>query len=191
MNILISFRLALKALTRNKLQTLLTMLGVVIGVAAVLTMVALGTGAQASIEEKIRAAGTNVITVQAGNYDRYGRDTTGPAVEDDEGVGGLAGLPAMGALAAGGGFTGSARSGVARDSEGRAFWPAPRHRIPPGKGASKDLVHTDSLAIRTKVPGVQHVVASVKDNARLEATEDRRAFVPMEGTDVDLVEIRN
>lgn len=192
MNILISFRLALKALTRNKLQTLLTMLGVVIGVAAVLTMVALGTGAQASIEEKIRAAGTNVITVHAGNYDRYGRDITGPAVEDDEGSGvGLAGLPAMGALVAGGGFTGSTRSGVARDSEGRSFWPTPRYRIPPGKGASKDLIYMDSLAIRTEVPGVQHVVASVKDNARLEAAEDQRAFGPMEGTDVDLVEIRN
>ncbi len=191
MNILMSFRLALKALNRNRLQTALTMLGVVIGVAAVLTMVALGTGAQASIEEKIRAAGTNVINVQAGNYDRYGRDATGPAVEDDENSAGLAGLPAMGTLAAAGGFSGSSRAGIARDRDGRPYWPTPRHRIPPGRGASTDLVRADSDAIRAEIPGVQHVAAGVKDNARLEVGEDRRTFAPMEGTDIDLAEIRN
>ncbi len=189
MSVLMSLRLALKALNRNKLQTALTMLGVVIGVAAVLTMVALGTGAQASIEEKIRAAGTNVITVKAGNYDRYGRDATGPAVEDDDGPGGLAGLPAMGSLAAGGGFSGSQRSGISRDREGRPFWPTPRHRIPPGHGASTDLIAPDGDEIRRRVPGVQYLVATVNDNARLEVGE-RRHFSPMEGTDVDLPEIR-
>jgi ABC-type lipoprotein release transport system permease subunit len=68
MSIAMTFRIALGALGRNKMRTSLTMLGVVIGVAAVIAMVALGKGAQATIEEQIRAAGTNMITVMAGNF---------------------------------------------------------------------------------------------------------------------------
>ena len=61
-------RVALKALNRNKMRTALTMLGMIIGVAAVITMVALGTGAQTSIEAQIQSAGTNMIMVSAGNF---------------------------------------------------------------------------------------------------------------------------
>jgi putative ABC transport system permease protein len=68
MSVFMVFRIALKALGRNKLRTALTMLGMIIGVGAVITMVALGTGAQASIEEQIKATGTNTITVMAGNF---------------------------------------------------------------------------------------------------------------------------
>ena len=68
MTVGMSFKIALKALGRNKMQTALTMLGMIIGVAAVLTMVALGTGAQTSIEAEVLAAGANVITITAGNY---------------------------------------------------------------------------------------------------------------------------
>ncbi|MDP2320205.1 MAG: ABC transporter permease [Acidobacteriota bacterium] len=68
MSMLMVFRVALKALARNKMRTSLTMLGMIIGVAAVITMVALGTGAQASIETQIQAAGTNMIMVSAGNF---------------------------------------------------------------------------------------------------------------------------
>ena len=60
-------RVAFKALNRNKLRTVLTMLGMIIGVAAVITMVALGSGAQAAIEEQIRGAGTNMITIFRGS----------------------------------------------------------------------------------------------------------------------------
>jgi putative ABC transport system permease protein len=60
-------RVAFKALNRNKLRTVLTMLGMIIGVAAVITMVALGSGAQAAIEEQIRGAGTNMITIFPGS----------------------------------------------------------------------------------------------------------------------------
>ena len=66
------FRVALKALNRNKMRTALTMLGMIIGVAAVITMVALGTGAQSSIEAQIQTAGTNMIIVQAGNFTQGG-----------------------------------------------------------------------------------------------------------------------
>jgi putative ABC transport system permease protein len=66
MSVLMTLRIALKALGRNKLRTVLTMLGMIIGVAAVITMVGLGTGAQAAIEEQIRGAGTNMVMVFPG-----------------------------------------------------------------------------------------------------------------------------
>jgi putative ABC transport system permease protein len=72
MSIFMIFRVALKALNRNKMRTALTMLGMIIGVAAVITMVALGTGAQSSIESAVATAGTNMIIVQAGNYTQGG-----------------------------------------------------------------------------------------------------------------------
>jgi putative ABC transport system permease protein len=60
--------IAFKALTRNPLQTGLTMLGITVGVATVLAMMAVGAGAQQSIEQQVRAAGLNQITVAAGNW---------------------------------------------------------------------------------------------------------------------------
>ena len=63
-----STAIAYRALLRNKLQTILTMVGMTIGVATVLTMVALGSGAQAAIQDQVRAAGMNIIVVTAGNY---------------------------------------------------------------------------------------------------------------------------
>ena len=72
MSFFMIFRVALKALGRNKMRTALTMLGLIIGVAAVITMVALGTGAQKEIEAQIQSAGTNLIMVRAGNFSRGG-----------------------------------------------------------------------------------------------------------------------
>ena len=66
MSILMTLRIAFKALGRNKLRTSLTMLGMIIGVAAVIAMVALGTGAKAMIEAQVMTAGTNLITVMPG-----------------------------------------------------------------------------------------------------------------------------
>jgi putative ABC transport system permease protein len=63
-----TFRIAFKALGRNKMRTGLTMLGMIIGVSAVITLVAMGNGAQAVIEQQIKGAGTNMITVNAGNF---------------------------------------------------------------------------------------------------------------------------
>lgn len=68
----VNIRLALRSLGRNRLRTLLTMLGIIIGVAAVLTMVALGTGARAAVEGEVSSAGTRLIFVNAGNYTRGG-----------------------------------------------------------------------------------------------------------------------
>ncbi|NQW04785.1 MAG: ABC transporter permease [Acidobacteria bacterium] len=67
MSIVVTLLIALKALGRNKMRTALTMLGMIIGVGAVITMVALGNGAQAAIEEQIRGAGTNMIAVFPGS----------------------------------------------------------------------------------------------------------------------------
>jgi putative ABC transport system permease protein len=72
MSFLMILRIAIKALNRNKMRTALTMLGMIIGVAAVITMVALGTGAQSSIESQIQSAGTNMVMVSAGNFSQGG-----------------------------------------------------------------------------------------------------------------------
>ena len=72
MSILMIFRIALKALGRNKMRTALTMLGMIIGVSAVITMVALGAGAQSSIDAQIQSAGTNMIMVSAGDFRQGG-----------------------------------------------------------------------------------------------------------------------
>src|SRR5436309_3164608 len=87
MSLLMILRIALKALGRNKMRTALTMLGMIIGVAAVITMVALGTGAQSSIEAQIQSAGTNVIIVMAGNFSsggvRQGQGNASTLTPDD------------------------------------------------------------------------------------------------------------
>jgi putative ABC transport system permease protein len=72
MSIIMTLVIALKALSRNKLRTMLTMLGMIIGVGAVIAMVGLGKGAQSTIEEQVKAAGTNLITVMAGNFTQGG-----------------------------------------------------------------------------------------------------------------------
>src|SRR5919204_1878706 len=103
MSIVMIFRVALKALGRNKMRTALTMLGMIIGVAAVITMVALGTGAQSSIEAQIQTAGTNMIIVQAGNFTqggvRQGQGNASTLTPDDAAA--IAELPGVQYAAAG------------------------------------------------------------------------------------------
>ena len=77
-----SLAIAIRSLRRNRLQTGLTVLGMTIGVAAVLAMIAIGTGAESAIEDQIRAAGMNLIIVTAGNYKvKSTEDFGGGAVE--------------------------------------------------------------------------------------------------------------
>jgi putative ABC transport system permease protein len=66
------FKIAIRALRRNVLRTLLTMLGIIIGVAAVIAMVSIGNGAKAQIEARIASLGQNVIIVMSGNFSRGG-----------------------------------------------------------------------------------------------------------------------
>jgi putative ABC transport system permease protein len=64
MNVSNLFRIALRALQRNKLRAFLTMLGIIIGVAAVIAMVAIGQGSKKSIQDQLSSMGSNMITVR-------------------------------------------------------------------------------------------------------------------------------
>jgi putative ABC transport system permease protein len=63
---------ALQSIRANMLRAVLTMLGIIIGVGAVITMVALGSGAQKAVEDRIAALGANVFTVMAGQASQGG-----------------------------------------------------------------------------------------------------------------------
>ncbi len=63
---LLVFQLALRALTRNKVRTALTMLGIVIGIASVIAMVALGQGASTMIQQQINSMGRNLLMIMPG-----------------------------------------------------------------------------------------------------------------------------
>ncbi len=67
MSFLATLRIALAALRVNKLRSALTMLGIVIGVGAVIAMTAIGAGAQARVEDQIKSLGSNLIIVLPGN----------------------------------------------------------------------------------------------------------------------------
>ena len=80
-------RIALRALAVNKLRSALTMLGIVIGVGAVIIMIAVGAGAQARVEEQIRALGSNLLLVMPGSTTaggvRMGFGSGSTLTEDD------------------------------------------------------------------------------------------------------------
>jgi putative ABC transport system permease protein len=80
-------RIALRALAVNKLRSALTMLGIVIGVGAVIVMIAVGAGAQARVEEQIRALGSNLLLVMPGSTTaggaRMGFGSGSTLTEDD------------------------------------------------------------------------------------------------------------
>ena len=72
MKILIVLKISVQALLRNKIRTFLTMLGIIIGVAAVITMLAIGQGAKISIRDKIASLGVNMLLVQPGSLTKGG-----------------------------------------------------------------------------------------------------------------------
>ncbi len=87
MNLLATLRVALNALRVNLLRSILTMLGVIIGVAAVITMLAVGAGAEARIQQQIQSLGSNIMIVTAGARTasgvRLATGTTTSLTEDD------------------------------------------------------------------------------------------------------------
>ncbi|MGH9842335.1 MAG: ABC transporter permease [Blastocatellia bacterium] len=94
MNTLMIFRIAFRALARNKMRSALTMLGIIIGVGSVIAMVSIGQGAQASVQAQIESVGTNLLFVSAGSQNVGGvRSGTGATnsntltVEDIEAIG--------------------------------------------------------------------------------------------------------
>ena len=84
MNVLLS---AFRALQRNKMRSFLTMLGIIIGVGAVIAMLAIGQGAEFSVEQQINALGTNVLIILPGTQQtggiRIGAGSVTTLTEDD------------------------------------------------------------------------------------------------------------
>jgi len=72
MMVMQSLRIALRSLRVNKLRSALTMLGIIIGVGAVITMVAVGAGATARVAEQIQSLGSNLIIVLSGSVTSSG-----------------------------------------------------------------------------------------------------------------------
>src|SRR5881392_1390084 len=66
------FKIALRALRRNVLRSFLTMLGIIVGIAAVIVGVSMGTGAKAEVDKRIASMGQNLLTVLSGNMTRGG-----------------------------------------------------------------------------------------------------------------------
>src|SRR5277367_4481334 len=72
MKLFIILRVAARALKRNKMRTILTMLGMIIGVGAVIATVSLGDGAKSQVEAQIASLGQNVILIFSGSFTRGG-----------------------------------------------------------------------------------------------------------------------
>ena len=179
-----TFQLATKTLRRNPLRSALTLVGITIGVGAVVTMIAVGNGARASIEEQVIAAGMNVITVVAGNYRMKG-ESGGGGTEDHNGR-----------------FEADDPWSVEQDIAlvshpeddpmEKHDHPTSRQRLgdsAAGLGAAATLTRSDAAAIRAEVSGVQYVSAGVHESARVVAG-DRRWFTRLHGTETDLPRIR-
>src|SRR6478736_2768616 len=72
MDFLAILRIAIRALTRNKMRSLLTMLGIVIGVGAVIATVGLGQGAQVQVQNQIASMGTDLLFISSGSVNKGG-----------------------------------------------------------------------------------------------------------------------
>jgi putative ABC transport system permease protein len=91
MRVINTIKVALRALRRNKMRSILTALGIIIGVGAVIAMVSIGNGAKAQVEAQVASLGENVITVFPGSFTTGGmRSGWGSAstltIEDAEGI---------------------------------------------------------------------------------------------------------
>ncbi|MFA5058444.1 MAG: ABC transporter permease, partial [Opitutaceae bacterium] len=92
MRVLSTIKVALRALRRNKLRSILTALGIIIGVGAVIAMVSIGNGAKAQVEAQVASLGENVITVFPGSFAsgglRFGWGSASTlTIEDTEAIG--------------------------------------------------------------------------------------------------------
>jgi putative ABC transport system permease protein len=102
MKILAAARIALRALRVNRLRSALTMLGIIIGVGAVIAMVAVGSGATARIQEQIQAIGSNLIMVSPGSITSNGirlGSGAGVTLSEDDAKAIAAECPAVAAVA--------------------------------------------------------------------------------------------
>ena len=186
-----SLRISLRALSRNKLQTALTMVGMTIGVATVLTMISVGSGAENAIEDQVKAAGMNLIVITAGNYKVKTEDDFG-VVEPSAYRYRRRRLPVF-------------QSAIWDPRKGARFirvhpeddplavhdHPTARQRLgdaEAGLGAAATLTSGDADAIR-KLRGVQYVSEGVHQNVHVVA-KGKRWFTRIHGDDVSLPKIR-
>ena len=75
MNLMRTIRVSLRALSRNKMRSFLTALGIIIGVGAVIAMVSIGQGAKKAVEERFNSMGTNLLFIHSGSRSFRGRQT--------------------------------------------------------------------------------------------------------------------
>jgi ABC-type antimicrobial peptide transport system permease subunit len=164
--------IAVRALARNKLQTTLTISGMTIGVATVLTMIALGTGAQKAIQSQVRSAGMNVVVVTSGNY-KFKQQWTSDGETDEQ---------QTGPYDPSAGLTASDSHNPVSDEEEND----PENAF--GRGGSDKLSLADADAVAS-LPGVQYVSAGLVDNARVEVG-DEGWFTRLHGESASLPKIR-
>jgi len=89
MNLLVPVRIALRALAANTLRSVLTMLGIIIGVAAVITMIAVGSGATQRVQEQMKGLGSNIMLVIPGGVTQGGvrlGAQTGQALTEEDAI---------------------------------------------------------------------------------------------------------
>ena len=161
-----NLRMALKALGQNKLQSVLTLLGMSVGVAMVVIVSGLGLGAQRRIESQIESAGPTRITISPGNFVPPGVDTNG---QQDSGGGEPGeGMIAAGAGGAGAGGEGSTMPDISQDTaaiSARKRMVAVKrtlYRSPPTPIAAADL------SLISAVPGVKSVAGGMQGNASID-----------------------
>ena len=157
-----SFFIAVKSLRRNGLQTALTMLGMSIGVATLLTTIALGAGAQASIENQVRAAGMNVIVVSSGNYKMPTETTSDGETEEPAAFHPEGSRARLNTIVWRPGVQMRLRR-VGQRSENPIIEAENGPDSKQGMGASDKLSLEDAAAI-AKLRGVQHVSGGVTEN---------------------------
>lgn len=194
--------LAFRALRRHLLRSCLTLLGITIGVGAVLTMVAVGNGARASIEDQVTAAGLNIVTITAGNYRMKGEEggdigadharVESPSALPD-GIVAPPGTPVWRpALHEGRGVRMRLIGHPEDDPMEKHNHPTARQRLgdaAAGLGAAATLTRDDAAAIRREVRGVHYVAGAVHESARV-VVGGRRWFTRLHGTEPDIARIR-
>jgi putative ABC transport system permease protein len=188
-----SFAIAFRALRRNRLQTSLTIAGMTIGVAAVLTMIAIGTGAETAIEDQIRAAGMNLIVVTAGNYKVKATDDFGGGAVEPSAALRRRDEPTLRSA-----IWDPRRPAPVRlvfhpedDPMEKHDHPTARQRLgdsEAGLGSAATLTAPDADAIR-RIRGVQYVAEGLHQNVHVKAG-DKRWFTRLHGTDLQLPLIR-
>src|SRR5260370_8987741 len=87
MDLLSTLRVAFRAMARNRLRSVLTMLGIIIGIGAVIAMVGIGQGADQTIQKQLANLGSNMVFVSSGSVNfgglRFGWGATKTPVRDD------------------------------------------------------------------------------------------------------------